>query len=175
MQSLFLTCTIKCEKEHLEALGLAIDQFLATLSQGHLHLPSEAEEMPLSNDTPSGMPKVELEIAQIALGFDRDRAILDILVHPSGPQKVDWTELSCRATLAQLKELEIRIYDISDLDTILQASVYGGTSTGCRINSVSELYVTNFKTKRTPAQYQMEIWRTSNNFLVGSFNFSTVK
>ena len=105
MQSLFLTCTIKCEKEHLEALGLSIDQFLATLSQEHLHLPSEAEEMPLSNDTPSGMPKVELEIARIALGFDRDRAILDILVHPSGPQKVDWTELSCRATLVQIKEL----------------------------------------------------------------------
>jgi hypothetical protein len=71
--------------------------------------------------------------------------------------------------------LEIRIYDSADQTNILQTSVYGDTSRDYRIDSVGELYITNFKTKREPAEYVVEIWRTSKNFLVGSFTFETVK
>ena len=71
--------------------------------------------------------------------------------------------------------LEIRIYDAADQTNILQTSVYGDTSTDYRINSLTELYITNFKTKQEPAHYVVEIWRTSKNFLVGSFTFETVK
>jgi hypothetical protein len=73
------------------------------------------------------------------------------------------------------EELEIRIYDKSAPDTILQTSLYGDTSTDYRIDTAGELYITNFKTSKTPAEYVVEIWRMSKNFLVGSFTFETVK
>lgn len=73
------------------------------------------------------------------------------------------------------EELEIRIYDASDNTTILQTSLYGDTSRDYRIDSVGEKYITNFKTKKQPATYTVEIWRTSKNFLIGSFTFETVK
>lgn len=73
------------------------------------------------------------------------------------------------------EELEIRIYDAADPGSILQTSLYGDTSVDYRIDSVGELYITNFKTAKQPAQYVVEIWRTSKNFLVGSFTFETVK
>jgi parallel beta-helix repeat protein len=73
------------------------------------------------------------------------------------------------------EELEIRIYDASDNTTILQTSLYGDTSRDYRIDSVGEKYITNFKTKKQPAMYTVEIWRTSKNFLIGSFTFETVK
>ena len=73
------------------------------------------------------------------------------------------------------KGLEIRIYDAAEPSSILQTSVFGDGSTNYRIDSVEELYITNFKTKKEPAQYVVEIWRVSKNFLVGSFTFETVK
>lgn len=73
------------------------------------------------------------------------------------------------------EELEIRIYDKSAPDSILQTSLYGDTSTDYRIDTAGELYITNFKTSKTPAEYVVEIWRMSKNFLVGSFTFETVK
>ncbi len=93
------------EKEQLEAMGLAVEQLLFAISQEHHRSPRETEDPSLSDDVPTGMPKAELEIDQMTLGFDQERATLNISVHSSGPQKVDWTELSCRPTLAQLKEL----------------------------------------------------------------------
>ena len=57
----------------------------------------------------------------------------------------------------------------------MQTSVYGTKSNDYRIDVTAQLYQTNFQTQKTPAQYLVEIWRPSNNFLVGSFAFKTVK
>ena len=73
------------------------------------------------------------------------------------------------------EELEIRIYDQMKPGSILQTSLYADTSRDYRIDSVGEQYITNFKTKKQPATYTVEIWRTSKNFLIGSFTFETVK
>jgi len=73
------------------------------------------------------------------------------------------------------EELEVIIYDATDPGTILQTSLYGDTSKDYRIDIVDELYITNFKTKKQPAEYVVEIWRLSKDFLVGSFTFETVK
>jgi len=73
------------------------------------------------------------------------------------------------------EKLEIRIYDKSEPGTILQTSLYGDTSKDYRIDNAGELYITNFKTSKKPAQYVVEIWRMSKNFHVGSFTFETVK
>lgn len=74
------------------------------------------------------------------------------------------------------EELEIRIYDTSDLSNVLQTSVMGDSSKSYRINTDGELYITNFKTTKKPAEYMVEIWRfNSSDFLVCSFTFETVK
>ncbi len=93
------------EKYLLETLALAIDQFLFNLSQEHINLGRGAEGVPLSDDVPSGLPSAELEIDQIALGFDQQRATLNLIVHALGPQRADPIELYCRVTLSQLRKL----------------------------------------------------------------------
>jgi hypothetical protein len=71
------------------------------------------------------------------------------------------------------EELGIRIYDQEKPNKILQAAFFGDTSKDYRINIDTEHYITNFKTSKKPAVYVVEIWRVSNNFLVGSFSFET--
>jgi len=73
------------------------------------------------------------------------------------------------------ENLEIRIYDSADTGTILQTSRHGDTARDYRIDNDEELYITNFKTKKDPAEYVVEIWRTGLPFPVGSFTFETVK
>lgn len=71
--------------------------------------------------------------------------------------------------------LEIIIYKASDPGNILQTSHYGSGSTDYRIQSSPELYITNFKTLKAPTDYVAKIWRISDNFLIGSFTFKTIK
>jgi hypothetical protein len=74
------------------------------------------------------------------------------------------------------EELEVRIYKYipgpSD-NILLQTSLFGDTSIDYRINSIAEHYITNFKTAKQPAGYVVEVWRTSKDFLIGSFDFRT--
>ena len=93
------------EKYLLETLALAIDQFLFTLSQEHLPFGRRVEKIPLSDNAPSGLPSAELEIDQITLDFDRERAVLNLMVHPSGPRRAEQAELHCRVTPSQLRKL----------------------------------------------------------------------
>lgn len=71
------------------------------------------------------------------------------------------------------EELEIRICKTSDPNNILQSSLFGDAATDYRIDSSAELYITNFKTSKTPTEYTIEIWRAANEFLIGSFTFET--
>lgn len=72
------------------------------------------------------------------------------------------------------EELTIIIYEKGKSDNILQTSTFGDTSTDCRIDSESELYITNFKTpKKKRVTYVVEIWR--KDMLIGFFEFSKVK
>jgi len=69
------------------------------------------------------------------------------------------------------EELRIEIYATNNPTEILQESYFGDTSRDYRISSV--LYITNFKTLRTPMEYTVAIYR--NTFDVGSFTFETTK
>jgi len=77
------------------------------------------------------------------------------------------------------EDLEIRIYRCDNTScsskTLMQTSRFGTGSKDYRIDATAQLYQTNFQTTKTPAQYLVEIWRPSNNFMVGSFTFKTVK
>jgi hypothetical protein len=71
------------------------------------------------------------------------------------------------------EELTIKIYATDNPSNILQTSTFGDTARDYRINIISEQYITNFQTLKTPKTYTVEIWR--KNMLIGSFNFKTVK
>jgi hypothetical protein len=70
------------------------------------------------------------------------------------------------------EELTIKIYQEGYPAKILQTSKFGIGSTNYRIDTTSGLYITNFKTLKTPATYVVEIWR--KGMLIFNFEFCTV-
>jgi uncharacterized repeat protein (TIGR03847 family) len=92
------------EKEHLQALNIAVEQLLSTLSEEKIYIPSKAEP-PMSDDTPRSLPAAELDIVQMALGYEEGKVSLKILVQRSGAHEPDTLEVHGRFTLAQLKKL----------------------------------------------------------------------
>jgi uncharacterized repeat protein (TIGR03847 family) len=93
------------EKEHLKALAMGIDQLLSTLSQEGIRFRKDTKAPPISDDTPSDLPSAELDIAEIALGYEKGKATIELLVQRSGAQEQKPAEVYCRATSAQLKML----------------------------------------------------------------------
>jgi hypothetical protein len=71
------------------------------------------------------------------------------------------------------EELVIRICATNNPSVILQESRFGDTARDYRINTISEHYITNFKTLSTPMEYTVTVSR--DNFDLGSFTFKTVK
>jgi len=69
------------------------------------------------------------------------------------------------------EELRIEIYGTDNPSGMLQESHFGYTARDYRISSA--LYITNFKTLRTPMEYTVTVYR--DTFDVGSFAFETVK
>jgi hypothetical protein len=69
--------------------------------------------------------------------------------------------------------LTIKIYATNDPSNILQTSTFGDTARDYRIDSTNKLYITNFRTLKTPMQYTVAVYR--GIFLIDSFKFSTVK
>ena len=90
------------EKEQLQALGLAIRQFLVTLSQEIRGSSAEARATHGSGDAPSGFPAAELEIDEIALGYGEGKATLSLVVHALGPQRLEGV-VDAKATRDQLR------------------------------------------------------------------------
>jgi hypothetical protein len=71
------------------------------------------------------------------------------------------------------EELTIKIFKkASPNNILLQTSTFGTTSRDYRID-FGKLYITNFKTLSTPANYRVEIYR--KGMLIGWFEFSTTK
>ncbi|MBI2849548.1 MAG: DUF3090 family protein [Chloroflexi bacterium] len=93
------------EKNLLESLALAIDQFLFTLSREFPSFSRRAAGTPSAENLPSGLPAAELETEEITLGFDREKATLNLSAHASGPQRERRVEVYCRVTLSQLEKL----------------------------------------------------------------------
>jgi len=92
------------EKEHLQALAVAIEQLLLTLEQQEIAVP-EKEGPPLSGETPSGLPSAELDILQMTLGYEEEKATIEIISQRSGAHEESPVEVSCLITLGQLKTL----------------------------------------------------------------------
>jgi PKD repeat protein len=71
------------------------------------------------------------------------------------------------------ENLTIHIYDVNDPSNILQTSTFGDTARDYRIDIADELYITNFRTLKTPTTYAVEVYR--KEMLIDTFEFSTVK
>lgn len=96
------------EKEELEAFAMAIRQFLFTLSQDGRAAVTEDDAPNLAENMPLGLPSAELEVEEITLGYDEEKATLDVTVEVLGPQRLGQAGLYCRATLGQLRQVGSR-------------------------------------------------------------------
>src|SRR3972149_877204 len=73
------------EKEMLEAMVAGIEQLKSLIAREGLDVPEEGDADKDSGGPPAGLPSFELEIEQVGLGYEKDKAILDFLVHALGP------------------------------------------------------------------------------------------
>jgi hypothetical protein len=78
-----------------------------------------------------------------------------------------------RARFIYNEELTIKIYATDNPTNILQASTFGDKARDYRISIISEHYITNFQTLKTPKTYAAEIYR--KEMLIGTFTFRTAK
>jgi len=69
------------------------------------------------------------------------------------------------------QELDIFITDTST-NEILQHSTFGDSSKDYRINELTELYITNFKTHKDPTTYLVSVYK--RQFFIDEFTFVTV-
>ncbi len=93
------------EKEHLQALVVAIEQLFLALSQENIELPPEVEASSPSDDIAAELPVAELDMVQLTLGYDKGKAILEFSAQRSGSPDEDLVEVRCQVTLSQLKAL----------------------------------------------------------------------
>ncbi|HEY95514.1 MAG TPA: DUF3090 family protein [Dehalococcoidia bacterium] len=93
------------EKEHLEALSIAIDQFIVRLSQELRQYSNEPSIQSSGDDLPVGLPSGEFEVDQIGIGFDNEKVVFEFLVHALGPQNVDGIMVSCRINPRKVRRL----------------------------------------------------------------------
>jgi uncharacterized repeat protein (TIGR03847 family) len=101
------------EKEVLEALTVAIERLTEALALERLYDPAAAPETDsVAGNAPTGLPASEVEVEQISLGYEEGKAILDLVVHPSGPKPLEWSELYCHLGLGMLKEFGVQAAEV---------------------------------------------------------------
>lgn len=91
------------EKEQLQALALAIQQFTAAITEDISDSSPVSEERPTSVGAPSGFPSAELEIDEIALGYEGGKATVNFVVHALGPQRIEGAEVDFSTTIHQIQ------------------------------------------------------------------------
>jgi len=98
------------EKEELQALGVAVDQLLARLSDHPEWKPygvPAGEYRPAEGFSPE--PLVEFEVGQLSLGYESDSDMFVLLVHDAEDDPEGPATFSCRASTAQMRALSRRI------------------------------------------------------------------
>jgi uncharacterized repeat protein (TIGR03847 family) len=103
------------EKEQLQALGSAIDQLMAQLSddpyidiatrEGQEATPQSGAHFPDASD-------LELKIGKLALGYDEGRARFTLLVHDVEADQEGPANFRCLVTRDQLRDLSGNIEDV---------------------------------------------------------------
>ena len=102
------------DRDQLEALGLAIQQIIATL-EGKLFLDPEPKPPPSGVDRagdPDDAPEAEFQAGRIALGYDAERDMLALLVSESDTNDPRDVAFGCRARRDQMQALSVRVHEI---------------------------------------------------------------
>ncbi|ACZ41671.1 hypothetical protein Tter_0754 [Thermobaculum terrenum ATCC BAA-798] len=106
------------EKEQMQALGQAIEQLLAQLSDDpFIDLVSnepEKEEPNIQLPFPQP-PTVEFKVGRLALGYDEGKGRFALLIHDIEEEQEGAPDFRCLVTREQLKELSKQI------DTVVKA------------------------------------------------------
>jgi len=101
------------EKEVLQALAAAIERLTDALALESLYdSKAKPDEGPAAAKAPGGMPASEVEVEQISLGYDEGKGILDLVVHPSGPKPLDWSELYAHVGLGMLQTFAVQATEV---------------------------------------------------------------
>ncbi|UCC16372.1 MAG: DUF3090 family protein [Dehalococcoidales bacterium] len=93
------------EKEHLEAVSIAIDQFFVRLSQEFPLFSEETATRSSGDDSPVGLPSGEFEIDQVGIGFDKEKVVFEFMVHALGPQNLDGISVNCWINPERVRKL----------------------------------------------------------------------
>jgi len=94
------------EKEELQALGIAIDQLLARLSnrpQWKIYGAPVEPYQPIRDDLPSFT--VEFKVGQMSLGYNTETKTFILMVHDSEDDPEGPATFTCMASFAQLRRL----------------------------------------------------------------------
>jgi uncharacterized repeat protein (TIGR03847 family) len=91
------------EKEHLKALDEGVDKLLSILSEQKISIPRKSKESPLSGELPVGLPLAEVDVLEIVLGYEEEKANIEMVVQRSGAQEANPSAVSSQLSLLQLK------------------------------------------------------------------------
>lgn len=99
------------EKEHLQALGMAIDQLLAQLRSnkiGESESPSSASE---SGDFPNSFG-IDIRVGRLGLGYDDEKDMLVLLAHELESDAEGPPSLTCRIARGRMRTLSGEITNV---------------------------------------------------------------
>lgn len=103
------------EKEQLQALGSAIDQLMAQLSDDPYIDIATREGQEATRQSGAHFPDasdLELKIGKLALGYDEGRARFTLLVHDVEADQEGPVSFRCLVTRDQLRDLSGNIEDV---------------------------------------------------------------
>ncbi len=92
------------EKEDLQALAVAIESLLNIATKKKSVIPLGSEGFSPS-DVPGVLPYAELDVIEMALGLEKGKGKLELLVQRTGSQEPAPLTVHCLLTLSQLRKL----------------------------------------------------------------------
>jgi len=107
------TAALWMDKEELQALGVATEQFLARLTgrlqwktYGTSEEPYEGAEE-LKED-----PQVEFKVGQLSLGYESETSMFVLMIHDADSDPTGPATFSCLASMPKMRELSRRIASV---------------------------------------------------------------
>lgn len=97
------------EKEQLQALAVAIEEFLSELPKPRRLMPGSGGSLPFPNQV-----TVEFSIGRLALGYDPDRDLVSLIVREltEDPDQETGPQVRCQATREQMQTLSRQALDV---------------------------------------------------------------
>ncbi|MGI8587927.1 MAG: DUF3090 family protein [Chloroflexia bacterium] len=97
------------EKEQLQQLAIAIEEFLMELPNQRRHLPGMGGSLPFPS-----RPTVEFTIGRLALGFDQDEDLVSLVVREIGedPEEEGDRTVRCQASREMMEDFSRQALEV---------------------------------------------------------------